>query len=291
MRYYKVAEFTMAIDLPEGIPVPPNMNEFEVEACEVDQTYEVTCIEECEIVDCLNVVADRWSDGAVMQRETMTIFTKDNRECRFLIFHGDNKPYAVSEQISDTITKVYILPEHQHMFQYDTVFSSILSMEKHLLDHDCMILHSAYLCHNGEAILFSAPSGTGKSTQAELWEKYRGSRQINGDDSVLHCIDGIWYASGFQVCGSSEICYNETYQIKTLVMLYQAKENTCRRLKPMEAFRLIYPQIKVNQWNQASQEKVFTMIEQLIMEVPVLELGCDISEEAVACLEEMIGKL
>ena len=56
----------------------------------------------------------------------------------------------------------------------DPVFTSLLALERRLVKKDSMVLHCAYVEYKGEAVLFSAPSETGKTTQANLWEKYRG---------------------------------------------------------------------------------------------------------------------
>ena len=58
------------------------------------------------------------------------------------------------------------------------------------------ILHSSFIEVGGKAVLFTAPSGTGKSTQAGLWRENRGAVVINGDRSVLRIIDSVPCASG-----------------------------------------------------------------------------------------------
>lgn len=45
-----------------------------------------------------------------------------------------------------------------------------------MLDYDCFQLHASVIRVNGHGILFSAPSGTGKSTQADLWENMKMQR-------------------------------------------------------------------------------------------------------------------
>ena len=141
---------------------------------------------------------------------------------------------------------------------------------------------------DGKAVLFSAPSGTGKSTQAELWKTYRGTRQVNGDRSLLVKKEDGWYACGWPICGSSEICHNEAYPIQTIVMLQQAKENKVQRLGLAAAVRKIVSQVTINMWNAEFQMQAIDLIQDLVMNIPVLELACDISEEAVSCLEEAL---
>ena len=71
-------------------------------------------------------------------------------------------------------------------------------------------------------------------------------------------------------------------------MLYQAKENSIRRLGMAEAMKKLMTQITMNMWNAEAQVKTMDLIQNLIMEVPGYEMGCDISEDAVRCLESVL---
>ena len=75
-------------------------------------------------------------------------------------------------------------------------------------------------------ILFSGPSGIGKSTQAGLWTKYRKARVINGDRTLLKKENGRWMSLGWPICGSSEICYNEAYPVKAVIFLGQGNDQS-----------------------------------------------------------------
>lgn len=161
--------------------------------------------------------------------------------------------------------------------------------EKQAIRDHAMILHSAYMCYEDTAVLFSAPSETGKSTQAGLWEKYRGTWTVNGDRSLLIREEDGWYANGWPVCGSSEICNNKSYPVRAIVMLSQAKENRISRLKGLEALRKVMEQITINAWNSEFQIQAMDELEILLKEVPVYHLECDISEDAVRCLEDVLA--
>ena len=56
----------------------------------------------------------------------------------------------------------------------------------------------------------------------------------------------------------------------------------------MQAVRKLTPQITMNMWNAGFQMKALDLIEQIVGEVPIYELGCDISEDAVKCLEDVL---
>ena len=184
---------------------------------------------------------------------------------------------------------VWFVPEVAEMLDQDTVYLAAFSLEKQAIKDHSMILHSAYMCYEDTAVLFSAPSETGKSTQAGLWEKYRGTWTVNGDRSLLIREEDGWYANGWPVCGSSEICNNKSYPVRAIVMLSQAKENRISRLKGLEALRKVMEQITINAWNSEFQIQAMDELEILLKEVPVYHLECDISEDAVRCLEDVLA--
>lgn len=165
------------------------------------------------------------------------------------------------------------------------LFPNYLALEHLFYRFGGLFLHSSHVNMGGRALLFSAPSGTGKTTQATLWEKHRGTRVVNGDKALLRSADGVWTANGWPVCGSSQVCHDESMPIRAIVMLSQGKENAIERLAPFAAFSQIYSQITINFWNRDAQQRAMDLIEQLVTQVPVYHLRCTISEEAVACLE------
>ena len=70
-------------------------------------------------------------------------------------------------------------------------------MPEHLIiQNEGFLFHCSYIERDGNAILFTAPSGTGKSTQAELWKKYRNAQIINGDRAAIRIVDGTVMAEG-----------------------------------------------------------------------------------------------
>lgn len=226
----------------------------------------------------------------VVVRENMRILEQEGRECRILYFPEDSLPYAVYWEIAENQMQVWVLEEIRELLKIDTVFVSLLALERQMIQEGALLLHSAYICRNGKAILFSAPSETGKSTQAALWEKYRKTRTINGDRALLIPDADGWRAYGWPVCGSSEICWNEAYPIEAIVMLRQAKTNEIRLLKGTDLIPKLRPQITINTWNLEFYMKALDFMGQLIQKVPVYELGCDMSEGAVRCLEQVLER-
>ena len=126
----------------------------------------------------------------------------------------------------------------------------LLMLEKLFSLNNIILLHSSYIKYKNKSILFTAPSGTGKSTQAELWEKYAGAEIINGDRVAINKNNGKWCAYGLPFAGSSRIYKNVTTPIGTIVILRQSKENSIKKLNKLEAFRYIYSETTINSWHK-----------------------------------------
>ena len=150
-------------------------------------------------------------------------------------------------------------------------------------------LHSSLVRRaEGDAILFTAPSGTGKSTQAELWEQYAGADVLNGDRSMLRRVDGVWTAFGSPFAGSSSIFRNESAPVRALVVLRQAPENTIRRLSLAEAFRAIYSESVLPRWHTEAHQRVISLVTEIVSETPVYLLACTPDERPVTLLRNTL---
>lgn len=151
-----------------------------------------------------------------------------------------------------------------------------------------VLFHSSYIDRQGRGILFTAPSETGKSTQADLWEKHRGAEIINGDRSAVRVTAEGVFACGVPFAGSSRICKNRTLPLEAIVYLKQAPVTTVRRLRGAEAFRRIWEGCSVNAWDAEDLRLASETVLRVIETVPVFELACTPDESAVIALEGVL---
>lgn len=287
---YRLGKIYIEIRVPKEMQIPENLEKFVVNELpanhRIQRTYEIEYTE--DIVQVERTQKEQKIPGKEAYRDNLQVFQTEQGECRSMNLHGVPQAYAVSLIKLDGTCQVWVDRSYASWMQYDTVFVAMLALEKEMIQVDAMLLHSAYMCYEGTAVLFSAASGTGKSTQADLWEKYRGTRTINGDRSLLIREKDGWQAYGWPICGSSEICHNEKYPIRAIVMLKQAKENQIYPLQGFRAIREIMEQITINAWDSDFQIKVMDLLEELRKEMPIYCLECDISEDAVCCLEHAL---
>lgn len=228
-------------------------------------------------------------EGRVLaRREDLLVTENVFGERRWVGVKGNPEPYAYYEETAENAAQILLRMDTYNRLNCDPVFTSLLALERRQIERNALILHCAYVAYKGEAILFSAPSETGKTTQGNLWEKYRGARTVNGDKGLIQKVGGRWFVRGWPVCGSSEVCHNEQMPIRAIVMLSQAPVDSVERLSPMKAFTQIFSQITVNRWHRASNLRAMELLEELIGDVPVYHLACTMNESAVQTLENVI---
>lgn len=165
-----------------------------------------------------------------------------------------------------------------------------IAAEHLVAENSGFILHSSFIAHNGGAILFTAPSGTGKSTQADLWQNYRGARIVNGDRSAVRATETGVCVCGIPFSGSSTYCENVTLPLAAIVYLKQAPQTTIRRLRGAEAFRRIWEGVSVNTWDREDVALVSDTVTKVLSHVPVFELACTPDESAILALEGALTK-
>ena len=167
----------------------------------------------------------------------------------------------------------------------------ILSAEHLIARSDGFVLHCSYVDCDGKAILFTAPSETGKSTQADLWHQYRGAEIINGDRAAIRLENGVLLAEGIPYAGSSQYCKNRTLPVLAVVYLGQAPRTTIRKMRGYEAFARIWEGISVNTWDKEDMERISAVVQKAAAEIPVYHLCCTPDESAVIALEDELRKL
>lgn len=150
------------------------------------------------------------------------------------------------------------------------------------------ILHAAYIVHEGKAILFSAPSGTGKSTQARYWEMYRNAEIVNEDRVIITCEDGIYYANGCWAMGKSHTCKNIKVPIRAVILLEQGKENKIKKLHAIEKYQKIVIQCSFDDKEKEQCNLITNMVLDMIENVPIIGYACVNDSSSVEGLEKYL---
>ena len=105
------------------------------------------------------------------------------------------------------------------------------------------MLHASAVVHDGFAYLFSAPSGTGKSTHTSLWlNTFADSFILNDDKPAIRLIDGRFYACGTPFSGKTNLSENVCVPIKGICFLHRSPTNEIKKCESKEALKNIMNQ-------------------------------------------------
>ena len=91
-------------------------------------------------------------------------------------------------------------------------------------------IHSASVLYKDRAWLFSAPSGTGKSTHAALWHEFLGTPYINGDLNLIGIENGEPVVYGIPWCGTSELFDTQKHILGGVIFLKRADNDRVEAL-------------------------------------------------------------
>lgn len=198
-------------------------------------------------------------------------------------------PYALTvwNRGTGTVLCRYLRGQEQQVCLMRNLWE-LLGIEMLLLEDGGLLLHAALIRWQGAGVVFSAPSGTGKSTQAELWRHHAGAEVLNGDRAGLMFRDGGWEAWGLPCAGSSGIYRNERAPLRAIAVLRQGPENRVTPLRPARAFVALLPEITVHRWDRDFTQRAAESLEQLVTQVPAYILECRPDQGAVEVLRAVL---
>lgn len=176
------------------------------------------------------------------------------------------------------------LDEHEYMWTCEAFYNE-------LLRHNGMMLHSSCVEKDGFAYLFSARSGTGKSTHTHLWLKnLEGTRIINDDKPALVYDNGKWYACGTPFSGKTDENIDVKIPVRAITFLHRSDKNTVKRIPPFQAVSLLLEQT-IKPGDRSLAENMLELADLLLREVPVFSLGCNLQDDAAIIAYNEIERL
>ena len=162
---------------------------------------------------------------------------------------------------------------------------SVAELAKCLISKNQFVLHASNIVYEGKSVLFSAPSGTGKSTQAMFWKEKKGAEIINEDRAIIYEENGQYYASGCWATGKAQTCKNVTVPIRAIVLLEQGPDNLLKPISPVQKFRKLIEQCTFDGKNEQDCQLMIQMILDLVERVPIVNYACINDISSVEALE------
>ena len=150
-----------------------------------------------------------------------------------------------------------------------------------LLSCDTLLFHGSVIAVDGEGYLFTAKSGTGKSTHTRLWREYFGERavMVNDDKPLLRITDSGVTAYGTPWDGKHRLSTNIAVPLKGICILARDTTNHIEQAESHAAYPLIVQQTN-RSLSSDGMKQTLSLIDRMLHVVPVYRLGCNMDIEA-----------
>ena len=277
--YYDLVDIKLCVNMPYKIKIKEESKEFIVDE-----------IKEDIVVDFIAIDKPIFDEDKILYNGIIRVQKTGYGIVYSIRLEPGAEPHEWFIPIKENHYEVRYLKEKESYIEYSRNLLEIINIEQILNNFSAFILHSSFIEWKDKGILFSAPSGTGKSTQADLWDKYEDVEIINGDKAGIRKMDGRWTAYGLPFAGTSGIYKNKKAEISHIIVLRQGKENKLTKLSPREAFIKLYSETIVHTWDKEFQENIVNMITDVVQSVPIYQYECLPDKSAVDFLKEQIIK-
>ena len=157
---------------------------------------------------------------------------------------------------------------------------------RELLAFNGSYLHASAVILDGKAYLFSAPSGTGKSTHTEKWCRLFGATYLNDDKPALRLVEDVWMAYGTPWSGKHDLSDPKGVPLGGIAFLRRGQENSIRRLPAKEALPRFMSQSLWRVSQHSQMEKQLSLADSILRQIPIWELTCRNDDEAAMVSRE-----
>lgn len=177
----------------------------------------------------------------------------------------------------------------------DAYYESMAVFRKiceYLLENDKgIIFHCSAIAVDNKAYLFTAPSGTGKSTHAKLWKELLGDRlvYVNDDKPIIRYIDNAFYVYGTPWMGKHSLGSNIKCKIEAICEIYQSKENVISRLQPKDMVIRALSQTLMPE-KVTNADNLFAFLDKMLKSVKLYKLGCNMDISAAKLSYETMSR-
>lgn len=226
---------------------------------------------------------------------------EDNGPCRAFRPDGGSGVYeyvrSITEEPRQVLCRFRCSPDYssalvtcddERVLGRFLVLAAQLIYRRYLIVRGGLVMHGVSIRDGDRAIIFSGPSGMGKSTQADLWVKHRGAQIINGDKSSLIWRDGLLSTTGSPWSGTSRIFTDLAAPIGSVVFLEQAREDTAVRLSGVEALNHLIPRSYLPYYSKELMDTAFRNMERIVSGLRFFLLRNTATERSVDVLKEAI---
>ena len=151
-----------------------------------------------------------------------------------------------------------------------------------------LIIHSSTILWNGQGVMFSAPSGIGKSTHTHLWKQLYDTPILDGDATACRMVNGVPIVYGLPWCGTSGEFINKNVTLGAIVFLQQAKENSIEKLDLQETIIRLAARCFLLPWNNELMNQFLDTVQEIAESTDCYLLNCLPDSDAVELVKKCL---
>lgn len=154
-----------------------------------------------------------------------------------------------------------------------------------------LLIHASLIRHEHKAYAFTAKSGTGKSTQANLWLQHVPNCDLMNDDNpIIRLIDQKLYAFGSPWSGKTPCYRNIRAELGAIIQICRAQENFITQLSPIQSFIMLMGACSSMKWDVDIYERNCQLAKQIIEASPIYALHCLPNKESAILCQQTVAK-
>lgn len=150
-----------------------------------------------------------------------------------------------------------------------------------MTEYGTLLFHGSAIAVNGAGYLFTAKSGTGKSTHTRLWREYLGSSavMVNDDKPLLQITENGVVVHGTPWDGKHHLSSNISVPLKAICILTKSGQNIIERISRTSAYPMLLQQTyRPN--NSSGMLKTLKILDKISDNIALYKLGCNMDIEA-----------
>lgn len=183
---------------------------------------------------------------------------------------------SVSEDLKEGI------PTRLFSDSYLETLAVYRKIAERMIEFNTILFHGSAVAVDGAGYLFTAKSGTGKSTHTRLWREYFGKRavMVNDDKPLLQITENGVYIYGTPWDGKHHLSSNISVPLKSICILNRGTENNICSITKSEAYPILLQQTH-RPMNTEKMQSVFTLLDKMCEHLKLYRLECNMNPDAV----------
>lgn len=150
-----------------------------------------------------------------------------------------------------------------------------------MIEYNTILFHGSVIAVDGIGYLFTAKSGTGKSTHTRLWKECFGERavMVNDDKPLISITEKCAVVYGTPWDGKHRLSSNISVPLKAVSILERSEENHIEEISAKQAYNMLVQQTHKSREPQKLMKTLY-LIDRLSEKVNLYRLGCNMDISA-----------